>query len=27
MINPPEMPINDEARNESSIVSTGVRLY
>jgi len=27
MINPPEMPINDEARNEARITSTGVRLY
>jgi len=27
MINPPEMPINDEARNEAHIASTGVRLY
>jgi len=26
MINPPEMPINDEARNEAHIASTGVRL-
>jgi len=27
MINPPEMPINDEARSEAHIASTGVRLY
>jgi len=27
MINLPEMPINDEARNEARIASTGVRLY
>jgi len=27
MINPPELPINDEARNEAHIPSTGVRLY
>ena len=27
MINPLEMPINDEARNEAHIVSTGVWLY
>jgi len=27
MINPPELPINDEARNEAHIASTGVRLY
>jgi len=26
MINPPEMPINDEARNEAHIANTGVRL-
>jgi len=26
-INPPEMPINDEARNEAHIASTGARLY
>jgi len=26
MINPPEMPINDEARNDAHITSTGVRL-
>jgi len=27
MTNPPELPINDEARNETHIASTGVRLY
>jgi len=27
MINPPELPIHDEARNEAHIASTGVRLY
>jgi len=27
MINPPELLINNEARNEAHIVSTGVRLY
>jgi len=27
MINPPEPPIDDEARNEAHIASTGVRLY
>jgi len=27
MINPPELPIKDEARNEAHIASTGVRLY
>jgi len=27
MINPPEMPINDETRNEARIASTGMRLY
>jgi len=27
MINPPELPIDDEARNEAHIASTGVRLY
>jgi len=27
MINPSELPINDEARNEAHIASTGVRLY
>jgi len=27
MINPPELPIDDEARNEAHISSTGVRLY
>jgi len=27
MINPPELPIEDEARNEAHIASTGVRLY
>jgi len=27
MINPPKLPINDEARNETLIASTGVRLY
>jgi len=26
MINPPEMAINDETRNEAHIASTGVRL-
>jgi len=25
LINPPELPINDEARNEAHIASTGVR--
>jgi len=25
MINPPELPINDEARNEAHIASKGVR--
>jgi len=25
MINPPELPNNDEARNETHIASTGVR--
>jgi len=27
IISPPELPINDEARNEAFIASTGVRLY
>jgi len=27
MINSPESPINDEARNEAHIATTGVRLY
>jgi len=27
MTNPPELPINDEARNEAHIASTGVRRY
>jgi len=27
MINPPELPIDDEARNEAHIASIGVRLY
>jgi len=27
MINPPKLPINDEARNEAHMASTGVRLY
>ena len=27
MINPPELPINDEARNYAHIASTGVRLH
>jgi len=27
IINPHELPINDEARNEAHIASTGVRLY
>jgi len=27
MINPPELPIDDEAWNEGHIASTGVRLY
>jgi len=27
MINPPELPINDKARNDGHIASTGVRLY
>jgi len=27
MINPPELRINDEARNEVHIASTGVRQY
>jgi len=27
MIEPPEMPINEETRNEAHIASTGVRLY
>jgi len=27
MINPPELPVDDEARNEAHIASTGVRLY
>jgi len=27
MINPPELPIYDEARNEAHIANTGVRLY
>ena len=27
MINPPEMPVNDEARNEAHIANTGARLY
>ena len=26
-VNPPELPINDEARNEAHIARTGVRLY
>jgi len=27
MINPPELLINDESRNEAHIASTGVRRY
>jgi len=27
MINSSELPINDEARNDAHIASTGVRLY
>jgi len=27
MINPPELPINDEARNHAHIASTGVRFH
>jgi len=27
MINPPELPTDDETRNETHIASTGVRLY
>jgi len=27
MINPPELPMNDEARNEGQIACTGVRLH
>jgi len=27
MINPSDLPIDDEARNEAHIASTGVRLY
>jgi len=27
MINTPELPINDEARNDAHIASTGVSLY
>jgi len=27
MINPPELPINDQDRNETHIASTGVQLY
>jgi len=27
MINPPELPINDEVRNDAHIANTGVRLY
>jgi len=27
MINPPELPMNDEAQNEGRIASTRVRLY
>jgi len=27
MINPPELPINDEARNYAHIASTGVRVW
>jgi len=27
MINLPEMPINDDARNEAHLASTGVRVY
>jgi len=27
MINPPELPINDEAQNDAYIASKGVRLY
>jgi len=27
MINRPEIPINDETRNEAHIASTGVRLF
>jgi len=27
MTNPPELPINDETRNEAHIASAGVRLY
>jgi len=27
IINPPKLPINDEARNDALIASTGVRMY
>jgi len=27
MVNPPELPVNDDARNDAHIASTGVRLY
>jgi len=27
MMNPPGLPINDKARNDSRIASTGVRLF
>jgi len=27
MINQPELPSNDEARNEAHVASTGARLY
>jgi len=27
MINPPKLPINDEARNDAHIASTGVQLH
>jgi len=27
MINPPELPIHDETRNDAHIANTGVRLY
>jgi len=27
MVNPPELPVSDDARNDAHIASTGVRLY
>jgi len=27
MINPPELPVNDETQNDAHVASTGVQLY